>query len=60
MSYIFTKLVSGKFRYYLDQYGRWNGLKDNAKLHKDYEMLSPRLLKLREKELRGTIDYIDL
>ena len=39
MAFIITKLVDGKFMYYLSPKNKWEGLKDNAKIIKQQHEL---------------------
>lgn len=58
MAFIITKLVDGKFMYYLSPKNKWEGLKDNAKIIKQQHELDYLLAFHRKYYFNNEINYI--
>lgn len=61
MKYIITKTILEKYNYYLDIFGRWTGLKDNAKIYSDFDVVQEKIFLLKKKKglVSDKFDFIE-
>jgi len=59
MKYIITKTILDKFTYYLNEFGSWTGLKDNAKVFTNFDLVEEKVYLLQKHNERDKVGFIE-